>query len=157
MVKRQDPFPRIIGRVAAVIAVIVALCLPAGFFALSYQYQVGAMRAEARYSAAQTTQYIVLNPEMWRFQVLLLNEMLGKDLTESTLPEQRRIVDASSQAVAASGEKLNPPVLSVRAPLFDAGKTVGYFEVSRSLRPLLLETSLVALLGMVDCLEAKPP
>ncbi|WP_059754047.1 putative bifunctional diguanylate cyclase/phosphodiesterase [Thiobacillus denitrificans] len=148
MVKRQDPFPRTIGRVATVIAVIVALCLPAGFFGLSYQYQVGAMRAEARYSAAQTTQYIVLNPEMWRFQVLRLNEMLGKDLTETTLPEQRRIVDASSQAVAASGEKLAPPVLAIRAPLFDAGKTVGYFEVSRSLRPLLLETGLVALLGM---------
>ena len=102
MVKRQDPFPRTIGRVAAVIAVIVALCLPAGFFGLSYQYQIGAMRAEAQYSAAQTTQYIALNPEMWRFQVLRLNEMLGKELIEITLPEQRRILDASSQVIAES-------------------------------------------------------
>ncbi|MHB1051609.1 MAG: putative bifunctional diguanylate cyclase/phosphodiesterase [Thiobacillus sp.] len=150
MVKRQDHLPRTISRVAIVIAAIVALGLPAGFWGLSYQYQVGAMRSEVQFSAAQATQYIVLNPEMWRFQVLRLNELLGKDITESTLPDQRRIVDASSQVIAASAsdEKLDAPVLSIRAPLFDAGKTVGYFETRRSLRPLLLETGLVALLAM---------
>ena len=150
MVKRRDLFPRTISRVATVIAAIVALGLPGGYFGLSYQYQVGAMRAETQYSAAQATQYIALNPEMWRFQVLRLNEMLGKDLTGAGLPGQRRILDASSQLIAASAsdEKLASPVLSIRAPLFDAGKTVGYFETSRSLRPLLLETGLAALLAM---------
>ena len=148
MVKRQDPLPRTISRVAIVIAAIVALGLPAGFWGVSYQYQVGAMRAEAQFSAAQATQYIALNPEMWRFQVLRLNELIADDQVDTDLPEQRRIVDASSQVIAASKGKLDAPVLSIREPLFDAGKTVGYFEVSRSFHPLLLKTGLVALLAM---------
>lgn len=131
-----------------VIAAIVALCLPGGYLGLSYQYQVGAMQSEAEFNAGRATQYIALNPDMWRFQVLQLTELVERDATGTELPERRRIVDASSQVVAASDEKLDAPVLSIRAPLFDAGKTVGYFEVSRSFRPLLLETGLVALLGM---------
>ncbi|MGV8990532.1 MAG: putative bifunctional diguanylate cyclase/phosphodiesterase [Thiobacillus sp.] len=148
MVTRQDHLPRTITRVAIVIAAIVALCLPGGYLALSYQYQVGAMKAEAEYGAAQATQYIALNPEMWRFQVLRLNELIADDQIDTDLPEQRRIVDASSQVIVASKGKLDAPVLSIREPLFDAGKTVGYFEVSRSFHSLLLETGLVALLAM---------
>jgi len=148
MVKRQDHLPRTISRVAIVIAAIVALGLPAGYWGLSYQYQVGAMRAEAQYSAAQVTQYIALNPEMWRYQVLRLDEMLGNDLTETALPERRRILDESSRIIVASEEMLDAPVLSIRAPLFDAGKGVGYFETSRSFRPLLLDTGLLALLAL---------
>lgn len=108
------------------------------------------MQAEAQYSAARVTQYIVLNPEMWRFQVIRLNELLANDLTETTLPEHRKIMDASGQVIAesASDAKLDTPVLSIREPLFDAGKVVGYFETSRSLRPLLLETALILLLSL---------
>ncbi|MHB1083309.1 MAG: putative bifunctional diguanylate cyclase/phosphodiesterase [Thiobacillus sp.] len=150
MVKRQDHLPRTVGRVAIVIAAVVAICLPGGYWGLSYQYQVGAMQAETQYSAAQVTRYIVLNPEMWRFQVIRLNELLETDLSETTLPEHRKIMDASGQVIAesASNATLDTPVLSIREPLFDAGKVVGYFETSRSLRPLLLETALILLLGL---------
>lgn len=131
-----------------VIAAIVALCLPGGYFGLSYQYQIGAMQSEAEFNAKRATQYVALNPDMWHFQVPQLTELVERDATGTELPEQRRIADASSQVLAEGGKKLDAPILSIRAPLFDAGKTVGYFEVSRSLRPLLLETGLVALLGM---------
>ena len=148
MLKDTGHLSRTISRVAIIIAAIVALSLPAGYFGLSYQYQVGAMRAAAQFGATQTTQYITLNPEMWRFQVLRLNELLRKDFTETKLREQRRILDASNQVIAATDKKMETPVLSMRASLFDADQTIGYFEVSRSLRPLLLETSLVALLAL---------
>ena len=149
MVKRQDPVARTISRVAIIIASIVAVCLPAGHFALSYQYQIGAMRSEARFTATLATRYIALNPEIWRYQVLRLNDLLGRDPAQSALPEQRRIFDEANRVIAASEEKLATPILSVRAPLFDAGTTVGYFEINRSLRPQLIETALVALLGLV--------
>lgn len=149
VVKRQDQVTRTISRVAIIIAAIVAVCLPAGYFALSYQYQIGAMRSEARFTSTLATRYIALNPEIWRYQVLRLNDLLGRDLAQSTLPEQRRIFDAANRIIAASEEKVATPVLSVRAPLFDAGATVGYFEISRSLRPQLIETAFVALLGLV--------
>lgn len=150
MVQRQDQLPRTIGRLAIVIATIVALSLPGGFWAVSYQYQVGAMQTETQYGAAQVTHYITLNPEMWHFQVLRLTELLENDFTETRLPEQRKILDASGQVIAqsASHTLLDTPILSIREPLFDAGKVVGYFETSRSLRPVLLETALILLLSL---------
>lgn len=150
MVKHQDHLPRTIGRLAIVIATIVALSLPGGFWGVSYQYQVGAMRTETQYGAAQVTHYIALNPEMWHFQVLRLNELLENDFPETRLPEQRKILDASGQVIAQSASRalLETPVLSVREPLFDVGKVVGYFEISRSLRPVLLETVLILLLSL---------
>ena len=147
MATPQDHLPRTVRRVAIVIATIVALSLPGGYFGLSYQYQIGVMQAEAEFKATLTTQYIALNPDMWRFQVLRLNDLIGKDHA-AALPEQRRILDASQQVIVSSVEKLRAPILSVRAPLYDAGNTVGYFEISRSLLPLLERTLLVGLLGL---------
>lgn len=148
MAFRQDQLPRTISRVAIAIAAVVALGLPAGYFGLSYQYQVGSMQSEAHFNAALTTRYIVLNPEMWRFQTVRLNELLQDDHTETDLPKRRRILDVSGQPIASAEGSLDAPVMHVRAALSDAGNTVGYFEVSRSLRPLLLETGVVALLAL---------
>lgn len=150
MITHQDQLTRTISRVALVIAAIVALGLPGGYWALSYQYQVGAMKAEAEYSARHVTQYIVINPEMWRFQVVRLNELLANDLTEATLPEKRRILEISGQVVATSAgdEELDKPAMAIREPLFDAGQIVGYYETSRSLRPLLLNTGMIFLLAL---------
>lgn len=148
MREEQDHLPHTIGRIAIVIAAIVALSLPGVFFGLSYQYQVGAMWAEAQYGATESTRYVTLNPEMWRFQAPRLQSLIENGGDETGSPEQRRIVDVSNQIVIESEQKLEAPVLSARAPLFDAGKIVGYFEVSRSFRPLLLKTGLMALLGL---------
>ena len=148
MATRQHQPARTIGRVAIAVAAAVAVCLPAGYFGLSYQAHISAMRTEAQLNAMQTTRYIAVNPELWRFQALRLKELIETDHTDTELPERRHILDASGQVIATDGEPLARPVLSIRAPLFDAGRTVGYFEVSRSFRPLLLRTGLVALLGL---------
>lgn len=148
MKKSQSQISRTISRVAIVITIIIALCLPASFFALSYQYQIGAMQTEADFNATLTTQYITLNPEMWRFQEHRLRALLEKDFTQSDLPEHRSIIDATGQIVVSMYSQLDTPVLSTRAPLFDTGNTVGYFKVSRSLRPLLLETGVVGFLAL---------
>ncbi len=148
MNKQQAPLPRTIGRVAMIIATIVAFCLPAGFFGLSYQYQIGSMQSESEFNATLTTQYITLNPDMWRFQEHRLQTLLEEGHTKSSLPEQRRILDASEKTIASTQYKPNRPILSIRSPLYDTGKTVGYFEVNRSLRPLLLKTGFVGLFAL---------
>lgn len=146
--QQQDHLHRTISRVAIVIAAVVACCLPAGYFALSYQYQTGTMQSEAEFNATLTTQYIALNPEMWQFQVLRLKALIETDHTERLLPEKRRILSLNNQVIAETLVPLDKPIITARTPLFDAGKTVGYFEVSRSLRPLLLKTISVALLAL---------
>ncbi len=149
MAQQHDNLAATITRIAAAIAAIVALSLPAGYYGLSYQYQTGAMRSEADFNATLATQYVALNPDMWRFQEIRLQEMLDREATETELPEQRRILDEKNTVIAAGGASLRPPLISARAPLYDAGRIVGHFEVNRSLRPLLWETGLAALLGLV--------
>ena len=148
MAQQHDNLAATVIRIAAAIAVIVALSLPAGYYGLSHQYQIGAMRSEADFNAMLATQVIALNPDMWRFQQVRLKEMLDRDAPVIDLPEQRRILDEKNTVIAAGGASLRPPLISARAPLYDAGRIVGHFEVSRSLRPLLWETGLVALLGL---------
>ena len=57
-------------------------------------------------------------------------------------------LSASNQVIAETTAHLDKPLITARTPLFDAGKMVEYFEVSRSLRPLLLETIIVGLLAL---------
>ena len=57
-----------------------------------------------------------------------------------------------AREAAEAAELLDPRKLLVvlrSAPLMDSGRVVGHFEVRRSLRPLLLETALVALFGLL--------
>lgn len=135
--------------VAGAISLIVALLLPLGYFALSYQHAVGEIGTESQFNARWVTDYVNKNPETWRFQEHRLAGFLSEDRTEAEHPERRRILGTRSEEVAASNTmRLSTPVMSRRAPIMDSGKVVAYFEVSRSYRSLLLETGWVALLGL---------
>ena len=156
-------------RVAAAVAAVVALSLPLGFFMLALQSNLAAMREEARYGATHLSQLIGANPESWRSEEHRLQELI-KDQTETDLPESRRIVDTAGQVLVQSFESteatestatkesgqarqsLDPrDTLAVTrsADLTNAGTVVGRYEVIRTLRPLLLETALVGLLGLL--------
>ena len=113
MAQQHDNLAATIIRIAAVIAAIVALCLPAGYYGLSHQYQTGAMRSEADFNAILATQYVALNPDMWHFQQIRLQEMLDRGATETELPEQRRILDEKNTVIAAGAASLRP-----RSPYF---------------------------------------
>ena len=135
--------------VAGAISLIVALLLPLGYFALSYQHAVGEIGTESQFNARWVTDYVNMNPETWRFQEHRLAGFLGEDRTEARYPERRRILGTRSEEVATSNTmRLPTPVMARRAPIMDSGKVVAYFEVSRSYRSLLLETGWVALLGL---------
>ncbi|MHB8884527.1 MAG: putative bifunctional diguanylate cyclase/phosphodiesterase [Methylovirgula sp.] len=58
-----------------------------------------------------------------------------------------RLTDNKGAVVAAVGASPAWPVIVRTAPLFDAGRPVGHLEVRRSLRGLLFNTGLLAMLG----------
>ena len=145
----NDNLTTTLGRIAGTVAVIVALCLPGGYFGLSYQYQRGSLQSETESNAKLAMQIIALNPEMWHFQQVRFQDMLEHHHMETSLPERLSILDDQNAVIFSSSEIPQPPFITVRKPLYDAGKVVGYFESSRSYRLLLWKTSLVALLGLV--------
>ncbi|NMM08008.1 ATP-binding protein [Polaromonas sp.] len=158
-------------RWASVIAGLIALSLPLGFLMQALQSNLAAMREEAKYGASNLSRVISANPDYWQFEAARLQELI-KDMTETSLPESRRIVDATGRVIvqsfeskesdehakhteaeeaAEAAESLDPHhllVISRKAPLMDSGKVVGHYEVLRNVQSLLLETALVGLLSL---------
>ena len=136
--------------IAGAISLIVAASLPLGFWALSYQHQIGTISAESQFNANMIADLVDQNPKNWHEQKQRIARLLLEDdRTEADYPELRRILGPGGELIASSSAAaLPPPVLAGREPVMDGGKIVAYFEVARSIRPLLAETGLVALLGL---------
>jgi PAS domain S-box-containing protein len=174
MKERNADLIRTTTRLASVVAGLIALSLPLGFLTLTLQSNLASMSEEAKYGAANLSRAISANPEFWQFEAHRLQELI-KDMTETTLPESRRVVDSTGRVIVQSLESTAPEehakhteaeevaeaaeaaefldpnhllVISRKAPLMDSGKVVGHYEVIRNWRPLLLETALVSLLGL---------
>jgi PAS domain S-box-containing protein len=125
---------------------LVALGLPLVYFGLSYSFHDSALKTETEINAHIVDELINANPDMWRYEELRLAELMRRRPGAGT-PEVRRIRDLDNRVVAESGEALPWPVHARRADLRDSGSEVGTIEISRSLRPLLERTALLALLG----------
>jgi diguanylate cyclase (GGDEF)-like protein/PAS domain S-box-containing protein len=136
--------------IAGAISLIVLASLPLGFWALSYQHQIGTISAESQFNANMVADLVDQNPANWHEQKQRIARLLREDdRTQADYPELRRILGPGGELIASSSATaLPPPVLARREPVMDGGKIIAYFEVARSIRPLLAETGLVALLGM---------
>ena len=141
---------RISNRLAKALAGLIALALPAIYFGLSYQYQAAEALTEATFSATTVSSTVInANPELWQYEHPRLNVLL-MDQTPTKLQELRRIVDRDGRVVAQGDEEdVDPPLLMRSAALRDSGREVGRFEVIRSLRPVLMETALAGLVGLL--------
>ena len=133
---------------AGALAGLIALAFPLAYFSLSYEYQVASMQTEVEFNAASISLLINANPELWQFEEHRLQGQLT-DQTKTDLPESRRIVDAKGKLIAQSQDKFDALYLARTADLLDSGRMVGRFVLSRSLRPLLLNTAIAGLLGLL--------
>ncbi len=134
------------GWIAGVIALVVAIAGPAGYYALSIQAQQREAVIAARLHAAFITQVIGQDVDSWRNQVAGLIEA---ELAPSELPEQRLIRDTQGVVLATSGQDVAAPVLELSNALLSHAGPVGEVLVRRSLRPMLWQTLLVAALSML--------
>jgi PAS domain S-box-containing protein len=150
-------------RLASVIAGLIAFPLPVAFFFLVLQFNLAAMNDEAKIRADNISSLIAANPQFWQFDKPGLQALI-KDLNDTGLPESRRVVDTSGRLIVQSfdatenrgpveaSEALDPRnawTLARRSNLVHADRVVGHFEIMRDVRPLLIETALVGLLGLI--------
>lgn len=133
---------------AGVLAGLITLSLPLVFYSVSYQSHLASMEAEAEFGAANVSRSINANPDFWQFEEDRLAILLADHVDEG-LPELRRIVDTRGRVIVHSPGQLSTPTIMDTAALRDSGNVVGHFEVIRSLRPLLLQTALVGLGGLL--------
>ena len=135
--------------IAASIAIVVAVSLPLGYWLVVYNFEAEETSNDAEAHAELVTQRINADPDLWRFEIPRLDAIIAARSVTDDLPEKHYILDERGAVLVQSAQSLSPPILTRSAPLLDSGTVVGRFVTSRSLVPLLQDTALVALFGLV--------
>jgi diguanylate cyclase (GGDEF)-like protein/PAS domain S-box-containing protein len=134
------------GLIAAVVG-LLAIGLPAAYFAIGYTSQAAALQTKANVRAEVVNQVIVRSPQMWRFETLRLRELLVRSPAELE-DEQVDIESEQGDVLLASRHAIGRPVMRRTAALFDAGTPAGAVVVRQSLDQLLRNTAVAALIGL---------
>jgi PAS domain S-box-containing protein len=124
---------------AATISLLIAVLVPASYFAISYQYMRGVIDAQNELNANVVTDIVRKNPTMWRFEEIRLSEILERRLDHG-IDEERVITTTKGEIIARNGVTVPRPHLSGIHDIYDAGTVVAHIKTSRSLVPLLWAT-----------------
>lgn len=139
---------RSIDRIAAVLALLVALSLPAIYGALAYWDARDDLQFKARVKAAALSSLIASAPDTWtlaenRIQGLMAREPVPFD------NELVEVLDLQGEIVASTGQPPPKPTLRISQPLYDADRVVGNLAVTRAMGEALFTEMVVALVGVM--------
>lgn len=132
---------------AGAAALLVALITPLGYFNIEFRALSSETLTTAVIKGEMAGQVINSVPDMWKYQVLRLEEILAHH-SHHMDAEHVVIVDRENNVVVQQGQPPSWPVLSRSVGLFESGTAIGRLEVSHSLRGLLVETGAAALVGL---------
>lgn len=138
--------PRLIEGFGGVLLVILAVALPALYFAIGWESQNEHLRTESEIFARQVSSLINRNPEMWKYETIRLEGLLA-NYPEDRRLESLRVLDLAGNVVMQRKELLGWPLMTRSQPLMDSGVIVGSLEASGSLRLLIVETAVMAAAG----------
>ncbi|MGH7844820.1 MAG: ATP-binding protein, partial [Candidatus Binatia bacterium] len=140
---------RILRRTAGILAVIVAVMAPIGYFLFELQEHKASLESEAEITAQIVSH--AASPEGWRVPKSKLEGLFSR--RPHGYAEVRRVFDSENAVIAERADPLDSPVLTRSADIFSSGAKVGRIDISRSLRPTLLKTGAIALFGiLIGCL-----
>ena len=138
--------PRRIEGFGGVLLLILAAALPMLYFVNGWGLHSEHLRTETEMYARQVSFLINRNPEMWKYETIRLEGLLAKR-QEDPHTEAVRILDLHGNIVTQRPERIAWPRMTRSHPLMDSGLVVGSIEESASLRPLLVETAVMAMVG----------
>ena len=139
---------RIMRRLAAGICVAVALSLPLGYFAVSYSHQAEVLHNQAGITAERVAQYAYVQGMAWAYT----HERLGEFLGDIRSPEGELHVavhDSRGRLLSNPVRLPDWPRQGERAPVIVSGRQVGEISVTASIKPILLNTVIAGILGLL--------
>ncbi len=125
------------------ISSLIALLIPSSYFLLSYQGLQATLESQTELTANSVNSIIRSSQKMWRFEEVRLSEVLERMPHDET-PQFLRIVSEDGEVVAKNNLIIPTPVAMHTLNIYDAGTVVGRIEASRSMRPLLQKTTMIA-------------
>jgi PAS domain S-box-containing protein len=141
--KKATRFISVFGNI---LAVLLTIFPPAVFYYLSHSSQQDQLRIETKNEARHVTDFINKTQDLWKYDEIRLRGILSLKNPEEP-NEIRRVWDAEGNIILQVGKSLRNPVMTSSHEVMDAGRVVGKYEVLRSVRPILIQTGWVAVLG----------
>ncbi|HWP56447.1 MAG TPA: GAF domain-containing sensor histidine kinase [Candidatus Acidoferrales bacterium] len=142
--------PRVLRRIAGILALAVGIAAPIGYFFVELKEHRASLDAEAELTARIVSS--IGGADGWRLPKAKLNELFSRRPLRG-YAEVRRVVDADDQVIAERADPLAAPVITRAADITWDGAKLGRVEISRSLRPTLIKTGAIAFFGvLIGCL-----
>lgn len=148
MLPQRDKVTLIITRLAIIVGLLVAISLPLVNGVTSYRDVRDALAFKARIKATALSGLIASNPDVWMFAENRIHGLISREPVPLD-SEVVKVFDAQDTLVLQSSLALKSPILSMSHPLYDTDRVVGRLEVSGSLRELVYETIVAALIGLL--------
>lgn len=146
--KSENTIRQIVTWLAGVIAVLVTLSIPVGYFATTYYYESEYLQERTVQSANQLSEFIYLNPKTWRYQIPRLRELLDSNQWRQKTQHQQ-IHDTNGNLILDDGIELEKPTLVHRESLTDGHRIVAYISLTQSIRPILLRTAWISIFSLL--------
>ncbi len=138
---------RTFARLALGLSLVLALLVPAGYLVMAYERQSAVLETEAEAAASFISKLISANPDYWRYEQPRLEGFLSRRPFE-THQEIWRVLDSNENILAQRTDTVAPPYVTRSYPLYEFGKVVGRVEITRSLRPYLINTLGLGVVGI---------
>jgi diguanylate cyclase (GGDEF)-like protein len=133
---------------AGIVALTTALAISFGYFQTVYQHEISRIQTVAELAADHVSEYIDTKPSTWRFQASHLTEILAKIVRRGERVRQR-LLDLDGREIVSVGRELIAPAVSRTAEVHEGERSVALVEVTESLQPVILDTSIAALIGAI--------
>lgn len=143
-----DRVSLIITRLAAIVAALVTISLPLGYGLISFKNFSATLEFEAKVKAHALTGLVASSPDSWMFDEARIRALISRDLVAFS-DERVRVYTGQGTLVTQSGRAPKKPAFIRAYPLKDGERVVGQIEVSSSLRRLIYDNGVAALLGLL--------
>jgi diguanylate cyclase (GGDEF)-like protein len=142
------PLRRLLNAAALFVAVVTAATIPLGYFWMGYSTTAQYLTFRTEFDASAVAQYVYTHERLWQYHSVRLQEVLERDRLSGEQIKSRILAAGDEhRPVAESGGSLDWPVATRGVPVVVSGRTVGQVQTEISIRPLLLRSAIVGLLG----------
>jgi len=145
-VKRRRTISKVITYISAAIIGIFVIAIPLSYFVISYQYMAGSLKTDAEIHAAIISHSMNLNGPEKEIGQEKLTASISQRLKQGG-GEIRRLINNKNVVMAETADDIKRPFIMQSALFTGPDNTRIRVEIYRSVRPLVEQTALFALLG----------
>ena len=133
---------------ASCVALTIALTITALFFITAYRYERARLESDASRIADTMSQVAYSEPILWKFREHHTLVALSRSHMTTIGGRLHRLFDEDGEVLGETGRTPLAPTLIGVAAISDGRRTIGTVQVVESLRPVLISTGWVALVGI---------